>query len=72
MNGLTITIRPKPGKPGWFEARAESTVRGASGTLTITANTEVMALRGALDAVSKAVSDPLEEALVMASYAGHA
>ena len=69
---LTITISPKPGRPGWFEAYAVSTVPGAKGKLTITANTELMALRGALDAVSNAVADPLERTLVMASHGGHA
>lgn len=72
MESLTITVRPRPGKPGWFEARAVSTLRCASGSLTVVSNSEISALRRAVDAVSEKISDPYSDMLADTSFGGHA
>ena len=68
---VTITVEPKPGRPGWFVARVKSTLPWATGALAIVSDSEASALRGALDALGKAIT-PLEEYAVRMDFVGHA
>lgn len=77
---LTIKVKPKAGRRGWFEARAISTLPVLMGKLTVTGNSELTALRGLLEVLSRRVidldnaptADELDAALAMAEPGGYA